>query len=924
MRSSRATVRFLVALLVLAMAAGSPSAQSCEGAGPDPAITSPGQAILGFPYRRALTPEINRYVGTVDAQSDRVASGTFATSWNGTHLTYALVSSEENLARVDEIAATQQALRDPRRMDEATAKRVAASTPAIVWYTGNVHGDETSGADAAIEILYRLAAGRDCAAEAMLDNLIVGIIPTQNPDGRDMVQRQNAYGFDMNRDWFAATQPETDGKLTLLAKYPPVLFIDAHEQGSSNFFFPPNADPIHHEISPESLHWINDLYAPAMAAAFNERRQSDPFNWDFFNYDIYDLFYMGYGDTVPTTAFTAAGMTFEKGLLDTDQQRMTEQFVAGWTSLTVAAANKTAILNDYYRAHRTAIAEGGRGFLEPNLVIQPENTLRRKVPPLVVKHYFIDTRRAATDAARLVGRLLRMGVEVYRLDEQVSIPDLKRFGRALRPGHIREGAYWIPLDQPQKRWIQAILGEDSYVPFPYFYDVTSWSNPLLMNLGAASSGADLAPVASRVLAAPEGALRDAAGASFLWFHGETGAEVAGALALARDGVAVRRLPRPTRVDFGVLHRGAFIVPRVTDAAKVQEVARRFGFEGHGGTGAVPSGTPVRMPRIALYSPLTELGPGLLTEESFGHMRYQLERAWKLPITVLNGLQVAGGSLERDGFDVFIVPGVTTVELALARNAIRSWVETGGVYVGTARPGGTGGTPFAVASGFTSSGLSEAQGLQVPGSQFRVSLNRLSPVTLGAPRAAYWYDLGEEVLSPTTTGRNAARFPKSAPEFWVSGYEEGGAALAGSAALVEETLGSGRVILFSGEPNFRAFTDGTALLLANAIAHPPGAAKVGVDVGSAAAAHAVAAAMATASAETGPGRPIRIEVASEDAGAALRVVAAFTDRARVMFARGSAWFTIPNPEGLTREDHPFASRLLPALRAAGITVRSAVL
>ena len=574
--------RLGVLLLTLAIVSGSPSAQACDGAAPDPAITPPGRAILGFPYRRALTPEINRYVGTVDAQSDRVSSGTFATSWNGTHLTYALVGSEENLARVDEIAATQQALRDPRRTDKATATRIAATTPAIVWYTGNVHGDETSGADAALEILYRLAAGRDCIVEGMLRNLVVGIIPTQNPDGRDGLQRTNAYSFDMNRDWFAATQPETAGKLALLSKYPPVLFIDAHEQGSSNFFFPPNADPIHHEISPEALHWINDLYAPAMAEAFNQRRESDPLNWDFFNYDIYDLFYMGYGDTVPTTAFTAAGMTFEKGLADADHQRMIEQFVAGWTSLQVAAANRRSILDEYYRAHRTALAEGARGFLEPNMVLQPENTLRRKVPALQVRHYFIDTRRAATDANRLVDRLMRMGVEVYRLDEPVSVPDLKRFGRAPAAAHIPAGAYWIPMAQPQKRWIQAILGEDSYVPFPYFYDVTSWSNPLLMNLGSASSGAELDPAASRVHTTPQAGLRDAGGASFIWFHGETGAEVAGALALARDGVDLRRLSRPKRVDFGVLHRGAFIVPRPADAAKVQEVAQRFGFEAHRG------------------------------------------------------------------------------------------------------------------------------------------------------------------------------------------------------------------------------------------------------------------------------------------------------------------------------------------------------
>ena len=57
------------------------------------------------------------------------------------------------------------------------------------------------------------------------------ILPTQNPDGREADTRRNAYGFDMNRDWFARTQPETDGKLEALRRFPPALFIDAHEKG---------------------------------------------------------------------------------------------------------------------------------------------------------------------------------------------------------------------------------------------------------------------------------------------------------------------------------------------------------------------------------------------------------------------------------------------------------------------------------------------------------------------------------------------------------------------------------------------------------------------------------------------------------------------------------------------------------------------
>ena len=110
-----------------------------------------------------------------------------------------------------------------------TALELAANTPAILWVTGNVHGDEESGADATLRVVYELAARNDCVVNHILDKAIVVALPIQNPDGREASTRRNAYGFDMNRDWFARTQPETDGKLELLRQYPPVLYIDAHE-----------------------------------------------------------------------------------------------------------------------------------------------------------------------------------------------------------------------------------------------------------------------------------------------------------------------------------------------------------------------------------------------------------------------------------------------------------------------------------------------------------------------------------------------------------------------------------------------------------------------------------------------------------------------------------------------------------------------
>ena len=919
---SRLPIALAVAIL-LAVPPTAGAAPACpDGIAYNESVPAPGQEIPGFPYRRALTSELNAYVNTVDEASDRVRSGVFATSWNGTPLPYALVSTPQNLQRLDAIVGDLQSLRDPRRTSPARARALAARTPAIVWYTANVHGHETSGADAAVHLLHDLADRRDCEVLDLIEKLVIGIIPTQNPDGRDAVARQNVYGFDMNRDWFARTQPETDGKLDLLRRYPPVLFIDAHEMGSSDFFFPPNADPIHHEISPESLHWINDLYGKALAEAFDERRQTQPTEWDHFSYSVYDLFYMGYGDTVPTTVFTSAGMTFEKGTADPDHQREAEQYVAGYTSLLQAARHKTDILRGWYRAHATALEEGRRGFLEPNMINEPGNTVERPVPRMRVRHYFIGNRRADADAARLVDRLLRTGVEVYRLDRALRVPHLRGYGRAPRTGTVPAGSFWIPMAQPQKRWIQALLGEDPYTPFAYFYDVTAWSNPLLMNLDAWFTGDVLSPSASRVRAAPTGG---GAAPGPAWFPGDTARAVAAAWAMDRAGAPLVRVPH-AGAD---LPEGSFVLLRSPSAA-VRRIAKELGVRVRALRGDTILTEPeFHQPRVAVYQPLTASvragGAGVIAAgESLGHLRYLLGEAWDLPHAAVTTPDILLGAL--GGVDVLIVPGVDTTDLLPAAPMIRSWIEAGGTYVGTARPGAAGGTPFAVQAGFTTASFGDPGALQVPGTMFRVELDPSSPLTTGAPKAAYWYHLGEDPLLPSQSGTNVVRYPRRPPEFWFSGYAEGAEVLRGTVGLVEEALGDGRVILFSGEPNYRAYTDAQSFILANALAsarsaHPPG----GADVGSARFAEAVAGARASVGPMIGPGRPIRLAVPASAGEAAARVL-------RELGARGvivrriadTAFLTVPNPRGLDVEEHPFAYRMLAELRAAGIEVRSAIL
>lgn len=783
-------------------------------------VPSP-EKVLGFELgeRPVSSAESDRYLETVAARSERVVSGTLATSAQGRPLKYAIAGrpglmSKAGLAKVRREAAL---LRDPRTPD-APARQIVRRGVPILWVTGNVHGNEPSGTDAALRVLRDLGDREDCAAEAILQNALVVILPTQNPDGREAGTRQNAYGFDMNRDWFARTQPETDGKLAMLGRYPPALYIDAHEMGGTSYFFPPNADPIYHETPEQAIGWINGLYGAAMAEEFTRR------GIDFFNRDVYDLFYQGYGDSVPTTGFHAAGMTFEKGNASPYPEKVEEQYLTQWVTLSAAAGQRQRVLTEWRRMTVDAYEQGKAGKLEPNQIYNPPNQIDRQVPDRKVRHYFLraDDPAKRDEVRTVVRRLQRMGVRVERLVRPLTVPDFKPYGGSEAKTTLPAGTYWITMAQGRKHWIQAMLGEDSYTPFPYFYDVTAWSLPLLANVAGGSSGASLKPRA--VPAAPVPA------------------------------------PRP----------------------------------GHEG----------RAPRLAV---LQLSATSSAARESVGWLRHRLDREWRLPFTLLTPADVAAGGLA--GVEVLVTPDgpASSAYDALGetgRTALREWTRGGGRYVGW-----QGGAQLAARLGLTTATLSEPTS-DIPGTLIRAKVDADSPLAADVGGAVWNFTAYDLVMK--ASGGVAVAYPEAdSPDWSVSGFERGASELGGTAAVVDQPAGEGRSVLFAAEPNFRAFTDGTAKLLRNAVLGPDPEREAAPRAGEAAEAARRAAELPS------PESPIRVSVRAADAAGAASVLrsvgASWAERRR----GGVVHYVIDNPRGLPTDHHPFAGRLPSLIAEAGI-------
>ena len=395
-----------------------------------------------------------------------------------------------------------------------------------------MHGNEPSGTDADLQLLSDLARSSSCT---LLDRLVVGFLPLQNPDGRAAGTRVNAAGFDLNRDWFARTQPETAAKLALLSRYPPLAFADQHEEGGTSFFFPPDTDPVHHEVPAAALRAMSATIGPALRRAFGRAGLS------YSTGTGYDLFFMGYGDSATTTLFGAAGMTFEKGIDSPFTQKVAEHHLAARTLLEAVAAHRHALLRAWDRSWRQARAEGQRGRLEPNATLAAA-TVDQQVPRTHVYAYAWRADVAAADAASLAGRLRSAGVRVNRLRRAVSVRAYHAYGtHGARHRTLPEGTWVVTLAQTQKHWVEAMLGEDPYAAVDYFYDVASWSNPLLMGLDGGAIRSRL----PRGVLGPGAIARGSAGGAF---PGDAQGSDEAAMELLGRGVALGRVPGSGKVD----------------------------------------------------------------------------------------------------------------------------------------------------------------------------------------------------------------------------------------------------------------------------------------------------------------------------------------------------------------------------------------
>ncbi len=837
--------RGIVALLLLPLTLRAQEKPSLNYYLPDiaynAAIPTPAQ-YLGYEVGEwhVTHDQLVGYLRELDQASERISLQEYGRSHEHRPLLCLTITAPENQARLDEIRQQRRRLADPAQ----SSRLDPAAYPAVAYMGYSIHGNEASGSNAAMLVAYYLAAAQTEEVRDFLKNTVILLDPSFNPDGlqrfagwvnsrrsQSLVPdpahdefnepwpggRTNHYWFDLNRDWLAGQQPESTGRVAIFQDWLPNTLTDHHEMGSNaTFFFQPGVPSRVHPFTP-----ARNQELTAQIAQYHARMLSGK-QVLFFSEENYDDYYYGKGSTYPDingcigilfeqASSRGSGQETANGLL-TFPYTIRNQVLSSLSTMQALQAMRVE-LNSYLRDfYKTALDEAKKD--ETRAYVFADTLNRRPVQ-------------------EFLNLLLRHHIRVHTLGTNVQCNG-QAFGK--------DQAWVVPTEQPNYRLVRAIFERTTTFTDSIFYDISAWTLPDAFGLDWTAAdrrtfhtnwlGAQLtAAPAERPAAIP--APDTTAYALAVESQGYDLPRLLAAL--HRAGVRVLVATKPFRAEGTDFAAGSLVVPlerQASDAAAIQACLLHSGARDvrvhllHNGlTETGPdlgsnSFVTLRAPKVVLVtgrgvnaSDAGEIWHLLDTRYGMPPLLIDVERFGSLDLDKYNTVILADGNFSRipaDKLRQFVSGGGTLI----ATGACLRWLNSNGLVGLEFRN-----TPPASERGRRPYGNLEEdrRALSLPGAIFDIELDLTNPLCYGYSTAHIPMFQGDTIFVET------ARNPYATPAVFskqplLAGYvhERQQALLPGAAAIVVGGTGSGRIICYSGNPNFRGFWYGTNRLFANAI------------------------------------------------------------------------------------------------------------
>jgi hypothetical protein len=826
------------------------------------AVPTP-ESVLGHKpgddFYLASYDEVRDYFRKLAAASDRIKLISIGRTTRGVDWEIALISSPQNLGRLDRYKDISGQLALGRGLTDQEAHALAREGKAIVHLDGGLHSTEVAGGQHTIQLAYKLVSTRgDPEIDAILDNVILMLWPTMNPDGQNEVVAwyrknlgtpyevsplpdlyQEYVGHDNNRDGYMNNMLESQEVTHTELAWNPVVFYCHHQTAPfpARIFIPPFKEPISSNIHPLMARWLN-VFGVSMAAYLDEHGMPGAIhrvgfdNWYPGFLDFTHIFRNSIAFFTETALYRYATphfYTVDEFPKDSQTLRSEIFYSSPWKGgwwrlgdavrynmgasmavLDTTARYREALLYNRYQAARDNIERF------------------RTEPPFA---YVIPARQHdLPTAATLVEKLLTNGIEVHQSGEPFVAN-----GR-----QYPAGSWVVLMDQPFAGLAKELLEPQHYPdlrespggPPVLPYDVAGWTLPMQM-------GVEVAAVLQPINAEGRAALRQieqavpplttvqGGGPAYIISHRPNAAFKAINEVLSAGGqVGFTKADAATPEG---QETGAIVISGV-DRDRMTEIARKHSLNAQ--TFVRPSDGVIatRKPRVGLYR-------AWIPVIDEGWTRWILENYGFAPLTLRNGDIQAGHLLDR--FDAIILPDASPRQIlegfapgsipgeyagGLGEpgvEALRDFVSGGGTLIAFNNASDMVIDALGLPVTNTLSGLKNDQ-FFCSGSLLRVELRDLShPGLWGMPRdPIVMFERGPAFEpKPAFQGVVLASFPKDRNPL-ASGFLLHPERIQGKAAAIEAFQGKGRAYLFGFRPQWRGQSHGTYKFVFNAIYDSP--------------------------------------------------------------------------------------------------------
>jgi hypothetical protein len=816
---------FLLAMLLASVSPAQPNYFYPNSGNFNPQIPSPEQ-FLGYAIGTQHTrhDKIVTYFQKLDELSDRMTTRIIGKTFEQREQITAVFTSPQNHARIEEIRKAHLA---------GQINGNTESVPLVIHLGYNVHGNEPSSSEAAMLTAYYIVASQSEEANKWMNEMVITMDPVINPDGRDRHThwanmhkaeppvadpldrehteiwpggRFNHYWFDLNRDWFLGTFPETRSRINFFHHWRPYVQTDHHEMGTnSTFYFDPGEDASNNPVVSDYLYkTIYPLYAKYFAAA------TDKIGSMYFTKEAYDKLYPGYGSSY-INFYGGAGFLFEQASSRGHvQETTTIPLTFAFTIRNQFTVSLTTI--------RTSLAEKAQLLKMRKVFYQTAKAQQASLP---VKGYLFGDAKDFTRTKAFVDMLLLHEIEVYEAGKQ----------------------FYVPTDQDNYIMVRSVFEKAITYQDSSFYDASAWSLIHAYNLPYTELKTPL-PKTNRITSISASSTT-VTKSNYVYVFELTDYNAHKAIhQLQKSGAIVQSAFRPFTAmvnnEKKIFGYGSVVLPvnlqRITaDSlfALVSAVNKSTNIQIHSlstgfNSGGIDMGSSyvrtLQKPEVAMVT-----GTGVAAPEA-GEIWHLLDQRLQMPISKIDILNLGRANLNRYNTLIMVSGNYGLIDKTVT-DKIKTWVQNGGTLI-TIKTG----TEWAIRNGFTKEKLVPADSSKgtpvrqlydnavyiegakaMGGSIFKVDVDTTSPIGFGlSSKTLSWYRNGLTFLQPGTNPYSTVAQYGNDP--LIGGYIHPTTLkrVKNSAAIVIGAEGSGRVIMFSDNPNFRGTWYGSNKVFLNAV------------------------------------------------------------------------------------------------------------